>query len=96
MANLLGAAGVIFVLVGLGFLARKLRLLRAGDERVLNALVYYFALPAFLLLELAQATYSWEILRFVLAGGGPLFCSFSFWGCCVFSGFHGRTFTSFR
>ena len=73
MANLLGAAGVIFVLVGLGFLARKLRLLRAGDERVLNALVYYFALPAFLLLELAQATYSWEILRFVLAGGGPLF-----------------------
>jgi malonate transporter len=73
MANLLGAAGVIFVLVGLGFLARKLHLLRAGDERVLNALVYYFALPAFLLLELAQATYSWEILRFVLAGGGPLF-----------------------
>jgi len=73
MANLLGAAGVIFVLVGLGFLARKLHLLRAGDERVLNALVYYFALPAFLLLELAQATYSREILRFVLAGGGPLF-----------------------
>jgi len=73
MANLLGAAGVIFALVGLGFLARKLRLLRAGDERVPNALVYYFALPAFLLLELAQATYSREILRFVLAGGGPLF-----------------------
>jgi len=73
MANLLGAAGVIFVLVGLGSLARKLHLLRAGDERVLNALVYYFALPAFLLLELAQATYSREILRFVLAGGGPLF-----------------------
>jgi predicted permease len=73
MANLLGAAGVIFVLVGLGFLARKLHLLRAGDERVLNALVYYFALPAFLLLELAQATYSREILRLVLAGGGPLF-----------------------
>jgi predicted permease len=73
MANLLGAAGVIFVLVGLGFLARKLHLLRAGDERVLNALVYYFALPAFLLLELAQATYSREVLRFVLAGGSPLF-----------------------
>jgi len=73
MANLLGAAGVIFVLVGLGFLARKLHLLRAGDERVLNALVYYCALPAFLLLELTQATYSREILRFVLAGGGPLF-----------------------
>lgn len=73
MANLLGAAGVIFVLVGLGFLARKLHLLRAGDERVLNALVYYFALPAFLFLELTQATYSREVLRFVLAGGGPLF-----------------------
>ena len=73
MANILGAAGVIFVLVGLGYLARRLRILRAGDERVPNALVYYFALPAFLLLELAQATYSWEILRFVLAGGGPLF-----------------------
>ncbi len=72
MGNLLGAAGVIFVLVGLGYLSRALNLLRAGDERVLNALVYYFALPAFLLLELAQAPYSWETLRFMLAGGAPL------------------------
>lgn len=73
MGNVFGAAGVIFVLVGLGYLARWIGVLRTGDERVLNALVYYFALPAFLLRELAQATYSLATLRFAAAGGIPLF-----------------------
>ncbi len=72
MVNVLGAAAVVFVLAGLGYLARWIGLLRAGDERVLNALVYYFALPAFLLLELAQATYSRDVLRFMAAGSAPL------------------------
>ncbi len=72
MTQALGAAAVVFVLIGLGYVARGIGLLRAGDERVLNALVYYFSLPAFLLLELAQATYSWETLRFLAAGGIPL------------------------
>jgi len=73
MGNVFGAAGVIFVLVGLGYLARWIGVLRTGDERVLNALVYYFALPAFLLRELVQATYSLATLRFAAAGGIPLF-----------------------
>lgn len=73
MGNVFGAAGVIFVLMGLGYLARWIGVLRTGDERVLNALVYYFALPAFLLRELVQATYSLATLRFAAAGGIPLF-----------------------
>lgn len=72
MANPLGAAGVVGLIVALGYLSRWGRILRAGDERVLNAFVYYFALPAFLLVELAQATYSQDTLRFVVAGGAPL------------------------
>ena len=84
------------MLVGLGYLARRLGILRAGDERVLNALVYYFALPAFLLLELAQATYSWEILRFVLAGGGPLFVFVFLLGLLRLLKLSRENFSSFR
>ncbi|MCX7844441.1 MAG: AEC family transporter [Candidatus Bipolaricaulota bacterium] len=72
MVEVLGAAGVILVLIGLGYFARRQGLLRPGDERVLNAVVYYFALPALLLLELAQAAYTGDTLRFLAAGGLPL------------------------
>ncbi|MEN3011090.1 MAG: AEC family transporter [Candidatus Bipolaricaulaceae bacterium] len=72
MVEVLGAAGVILVLIGLGYFARRQGLLRPGDERVLNAVVYYFALPALLLLELAQAAYTGATLRFLAAGGLPL------------------------
>lgn len=73
MGKVFGAAGVIFILAGLGYLSRRIGILKAGDERVLNAVVYYFSLPAFLLLELSQATYSRDTFLFVLAGGMPLF-----------------------
>jgi len=33
--------------MGTGFLSRKIGVLKSGDERVLSAYVYYFALPAF-------------------------------------------------
>jgi len=34
----------ILLLIGLGYSSRKIGLLKAGDERVLNAYIYYFAL----------------------------------------------------
>ena len=34
----------ILLLMGLGFLSRKLGILKSGDERILSAYIYYFAL----------------------------------------------------
>ena len=45
---LIGTAVPILFLIGIGFLSRKLGILKLGDERVLSAYVYYFALPALL------------------------------------------------
>ncbi|MCD6222631.1 MAG: AEC family transporter [Thermoplasmata archaeon] len=36
----------LLILISLGFLSRKFGILKAGDERVLSAYVYYFALPS--------------------------------------------------
>ena len=62
----------IFLLIGLGFLSRKVRILKAGDERILSAYVYYFALPALLLVDLAKINFNEENLRFILAGITPI------------------------
>jgi predicted permease len=62
----------ILLLMGLGFFSRKIRVLRSGDERVLNAYVYYFALPALLLVDLAETRFTSENLRFILAGVIPV------------------------
>ena len=67
----------ILFLVGVGYLARALNLLKAGDERALNGYIYWLALPALFLFDLAQASLTLETLRFmgigvlpVLAAGG--------------------------
>lgn len=73
MANLLGAVTIIFVLTGCGYLSRRIGVFRAGDERVLNSFVYYFSLPAFLVVELSSLAFSWQLGRFALAGVAPLF-----------------------
>lgn len=36
----------LLILISLGFLSRRFGILKAGDERVLSAYVYYFALPS--------------------------------------------------
>ncbi len=62
----------IFVLMGAGFLSRKTGILKSGDERVLSAYVYYFALPALSLLNLAETEFTGETFRFMLAGILPV------------------------
>ncbi|MEM3551641.1 MAG: AEC family transporter [Candidatus Bathyarchaeia archaeon] len=67
----------IYFLMGLGFLSRKIGILKPGDERILSAYVYYFALPALLFVDLAKATFNEENVRFILAGLTPIFIAVS-------------------
>ncbi|MGC8831944.1 MAG: AEC family transporter [Thermoproteota archaeon] len=62
----------ILLLIDLGYLSRKIGLLKAGDERVLNAYVYYFALPSLFIVDLAETTFTREHAEFVLAGITPI------------------------
>jgi len=60
------------MLIGLGYLSRKTGILKAGDERVLNAYIYYFALPSLFMIDLAEIELTWEHVKFVLAGVTPI------------------------
>jgi predicted permease len=62
----------ILLLMALGFFSRKFGILKSGDERVLNAYVYYFALPALFLVDLAEIDFTMENLTFALAGIIPV------------------------
>lgn len=62
----------IFLLMGLGFLSRRIGILKSGDERILSAYIYYFALPALFLVDLANVIFNEENLRFVIAGIIPI------------------------
>lgn len=63
----------ILFLIGMGFLSRRLGLLKLGDERVLSAYVYYFALPALFFIDLARTSFVGETLSFISAGIIPVF-----------------------
>jgi len=63
----------IFFLIGAGLLSRRMKILRAGDERVLSAYVYYFALPSLFLINIAEIRFTSEILTFVIVGTIPVF-----------------------
>lgn len=62
----------ILLLIGLGFLSRKMGILRGGDERILNAYIYYFALPALFFINIAETSFAVETLKFVFAGIIPV------------------------
>ncbi|MFC2035892.1 AEC family transporter [Chloroflexota bacterium] len=62
----------IYLLIGLGFLSRRFKLLKLGDERVLNSYVYFFALPALFFINIAEMRFTHDTLRFVLAGVSPI------------------------
>ncbi len=62
----------MFILIGTGFLSRKLGILKSGDERVLSALVYYFALPALFFVNMTETRFTYETLEFILAGITPI------------------------
>ncbi|MCW4015299.1 MAG: AEC family transporter [Candidatus Bathyarchaeota archaeon] len=69
---LIGTAVPILLLMGIGFLSRKFGVLRSGDERVLSSYVYYFALPALFLVDMAETTFVTETLVFIFAGIVPI------------------------
>jgi len=47
--------------------------LKSGDERVLSAYVYYFALPALFFVNMVETNFTEETLRFMFAGIIPVF-----------------------
>ncbi|PVX27131.1 MAG: hypothetical protein CW716_03890 [Candidatus Bathyarchaeum sp.] len=70
---LIGTAVPILLLMCTGFLSRKFGILKSGDERVLSAYVYYFALPALFIVDMAETTFVSETLVFIFAGILPIF-----------------------
>src|SRR3989339_1864670 len=64
--------GPILALIGLGWLSRRRGWLKAGDERVLNAYIYYFALPALFFCNISGLRLDAGSLRLVAASVLPL------------------------
>ncbi|MDH4210121.1 MAG: AEC family transporter [candidate division WOR-3 bacterium] len=69
----------ILMLIGVGAASRKIGILKAGDTRVLSAYVYYFALPALLLVNIAETQFDAKTLRFMAAGVTPVLIVFVFY-----------------
>jgi len=62
----------ILFLIGIGLLSRKAEIMKAGDERVLSAYVYYVALPALFLITMSETVFTFEVLNFIFAGIVPI------------------------
>lgn len=62
----------IALLVGAGVAARATGVLRAGDARVLNAYVYWFALPALFVVDISGLSLDSANARFMLASALPV------------------------
>jgi malonate transporter len=77
---LIGTAVPILFLIGIGFLSRKFGVLKLGDERVLSAYVYFFALPALFFVDLAETSFVTETLSFIFAGITPIFVVLAIYG----------------
>ncbi|MGB9718462.1 MAG: AEC family transporter [Thermoproteota archaeon] len=63
------------LLMGLGFFSKKAGFLKHGDERVLSAYIYYFALPALFIVDLSRIKFTEENVRFIVAGILPMLIS---------------------
>ena len=62
----------ILLLIGMGFFSRKMGILKSGDERVLSAYVYYFALPALFFVNMTETKFIRKTLRFMFTGIIPV------------------------
>jgi len=62
----------LFLLMALGFLARKANLMKEGDQRTLSAYIYFFALPSLFFINLAETRFDRIIVMFVGAGIIPV------------------------
>ncbi len=65
----------IIILILAGTFSRKIGVLKPGDERVLSAYVYYFALPALFFVNMAETKFMGETLKFILSGITPILLS---------------------
>ena len=63
----------LLLLIGMGVFSRRMRFLKSGDERVLSAYIYYFALPALFFVNMAETDFTGETLRFICGGITPIF-----------------------
>lgn len=70
---LIGTTVPILFLISTGFLSRKFGILKSGDERVLSAYVYFFALPALFFIDLSETSFVAKTLLFIFAGVAPIF-----------------------
>ncbi len=61
----------IAVLILCGVLARHIKLIKAGDEKVLNNYVYYFALPSMFVVSLAGSGMDSSAIKFMSAAALP-------------------------
>jgi len=62
----------IVLLIGMGFFSRRMGFLKSGDERVLSAYIYYFALPALFFVNMVETNFIEETLRFMFGGIIPV------------------------
>jgi len=62
----------LLILISLGFLSRKANILKEGDERILSAYVYYFALPSLFFVAISEIKFTEEILLFIISGILPI------------------------
>jgi predicted permease len=62
----------IFLLIGMGLFSRKMNLLKSGDERVLGAYLYYFSLPALLVINLSETVLTNYTIKFAVIGTLPI------------------------
>ncbi len=62
----------LILLIGLGYLSRRFNILKSGDERVLSAYIYYFALPSLFFVNLSQTAFHVQNVKFVAVGILPL------------------------
>ncbi len=83
--RLIGTVTPIFILMAAGFFSRRMRILRSGDERVLSAYVYYFALPALFLVNIAEIRFTPEILTLLFAGITPIIVTVAFFALLHFT-----------
>ena len=58
----------ILLLIGAGILSRKIGILKSGDERVLSAYIYYFALPALFFINLSEIVINSDNLTIIFLG----------------------------
>lgn len=84
MAIIIRTVVPLILLISAGYLSRKIGILKNGDERVLSAYVFYFALPALFFIDMAGMAFNAETLKFMLSAVIPILLIVLFYVLCFF------------